>query len=358
MTIVLRPPSQGESRSDLADWLELHVLQATRQKISSASLSNVLDFLEDDKISTTPDDDSDRSSGDRILDDEDRDATVAAAFEELQYRQEHLGAAYPFTVDARRLVLSRASTTSGVDVGRTVYLFCLFASAIREARIQPKALMAGLEKEIADNFQICACLAAGGYLNGDVVSFGFPRATGTGFLPALRAAYGRFGVGDVCSEIPVGLPQSLKDGGIDVVAWRDHPDRMPSKLYLLGQSASGKDWKGKSVVEYIEQFHGAWFTNAPAKNCLPAMFIPFTLHAELHEEAGLPFSDLIRRRFWYEEMRFGLIFDRLRIAHYADSISNDAGELPKRVEGSDQFHKVQSWVTEATRLVSPAEVAA
>lgn len=358
MTVILQPPSQGDSRSDLADWMELHALQATRQKVSSATLSNVLDFLEEDRSSTVPDDDSERSSGDRILDDEDRDATVSAAFEELQYRQDHVGAAYPFTVDARRLVLSQADTTPGAEVGRTVYLFCLFASAIREARIQPRSLVTSLESRIAENFQICACLAAGGYLNGDVVSFGFPRATGTGFLPALRAAYGRFGVGDVCSEIPVGLPQALKDGGIDVVAWRDHPDRMPSKLYLLGQSASGKDWKGKSVVEYIGQFHGAWFTNAPAKNCMPAMFIPFTLHAELHEEGSQPFSDLIRRRFWYEEMRFGLIFDRLRIAHYADSVANDEGRLPGRIEGSDQFHRVETWVTEAIRLVAPAEEAA
>ena len=126
-------------------------------------------------------------------------------------------------------------------------------------------------------FQVCACLAAGGYTAGEVVSFGFPRPTGTAFLPALRATYERFGAGSVKQSVPPGFPVATKDDGIDVIAWRDHPDRMPGKLYLLGQCASGVDWRTKSVVDRIEPFHG-WFTELPARHYLPSMFIPFTLH--------------------------------------------------------------------------------
>lgn len=44
-------------------------------------------------------------------------------------------------------------------------------------------------------------------------------------MTALRQTFKRFGIGNVRSneDIPDGLPTSLKDGGIDVIAWRDHP---------------------------------------------------------------------------------------------------------------------------------------
>src|SRR2546423_903736 len=140
-----------------------------------------------------------------------------------------------------------------------------------------------------------------GYLNGEVSSFGFPRATGDGFLPALRNAFGRFGMGEVRTEIPDGLPVSLKDGGIDIIAWRNHPDRMPGKIYLLGQCASGYGWQDKSVVEYIDQLHGTWFTTVPANFSIPAMFIPFTFHRDLTEDRTGPFLTAVKNRFWYEE---------------------------------------------------------
>ena len=39
-------------------------------------------------------------------------------------------------------------------------------------------------------------------------------------------------------NVPPGFPSQLKDGGIDVIAWKDFPDKLPGKLYLLGQCAS------------------------------------------------------------------------------------------------------------------------
>ena len=131
------------------------------------------------------------------------------------------------------------------------------------------------------HFQVCACLAAGGYFGGAVCSFGFPRATGNAFLPALRDAYARFGHGDVRASILPGQPAATKDGGIDIIAWRDHPDRLPGKLYSLGQCASGKNWKGKPVE--IMPFHTEWFSNVPAVNCLPSLYIPFLVYDDLEE---------------------------------------------------------------------------
>ena len=257
-----------------------------------------------------------------------------AAFGELQYRERILGEAYPFAVDTHPLGLNRAADVRAVP-GRSVYLFCLLASAIRENRIQPAGPVQTAISEIANLFQVCACLAAGGYTAGEVVSFGFPRPTGTAFLPALRATYERFGAGTVKKTVPPGFPVSTKDDGIDVIAWRDHPDRMPGKLYLLGQCASGVDWRAKSVVEHIEPFHG-WFTEQPARHWLPSMFIPFTLHRDIRDDPATTFDEILANRFLRDEMRYGIVFDRLRIAHFASACLKANGGAPSPVDGHDR----------------------
>jgi hypothetical protein len=341
MTVVLTPPSQGDTRSSIADWMELQALSSSRGRATQATIRGVLDIAEDEAAEQpSVDAESGEVLDEAILEDA-RTQIVSVVFEELEYRQRVLGDAYPFTVDPVHLTIDRQPENPITHPGRVVYLFCVLASAIREKKLQPVASMSEAEKEIADVFQICACLAAGGYVSGEVTSFGFPRATGTGFLPALRDAFARFGVGRVRTEIPDGLPNSLKDGGIDVIAWRDHPDGMPSKTYLLGQCASGQNWETKSVVEYIAQ--------------LPAMFIPFTFHRDMDEERRGPFLEAVKRSYWHQEKRFGIIFDRLRIAHFAHSCMEGV-ILAARVDGADQFEAIRSWV-EATLKVAGLESA-
>lgn len=162
-------------------------------------------------------------------------------------------------------------------------------------------------------------------------------------MPALRDAFQRFGAGQVRAEVPEGLPRDLKDGGIDVIAWRDHPDEMPGKVYMLGQCASGQNWQQKSIKEYIEQLH-SWFTDRPAVHSIPAMFIPFTFHRDMGEVRTGTFSQAVRNAFWFQESRFGIIFDRLRIAHFAERCirTNEC-----RIDGADQLEQVQAWVEEA-----------
>ena len=213
-----------------------------------------------------------------------------------------------------------------------------------------------IKQAIANNFQICACLAAGGFLSGHVSSFGFPRATGDAFLPALRNVFLRFGLGTVRAEIPDGLPQQLKDGGIDLIAWRDFPDQMAGKLYLLGQTASGSNWKSKSIVEYLPQFHGSWFTEFPAWHNTPAMFIPFPLQHELDEPKRDPFITALKRCSWHEERRFGIIFDRIRIPHLANLCLNSPPESRQIVESADKVDDVRGWVDRTIALFRPLEV--
>jgi hypothetical protein len=350
MTVVLSPPSASDTRSALADWMELVTLGSSRGRTTKAALTNVFDIEEDYAAEPASIDEESGETLDQAILEDERYQIITATFEELAYRAETLGAAYPFTVDARRLLLERVTDNPITRPGHVVYVFCLLASAIREKKLQPADQVANSERGIAHAFQICACLAAGGYINGEVTSFGFPRATGDGFLPALRQAFERFGIGQVRSEVPDGLPESLKDGGIDVIAWRDHPDKMPGKIYLLGQCASGQGWQGKSIVEYIDQLHGSWFTESPATFSLPAMFIPFIFHRDLNEDRRGPFLTAVKNRFWYDEKRFGIIFDRLRIAYFANCCITKAQAQAERIDGTERFEEVQSWVTEALHL--------
>ncbi len=336
--LFIAPPEQNDTRSANADWMELQALRAAGRRSTIGDIIGVFDISDDAAA-------ADHASADlfeeSILEAR-RNRPIDEMFDELQYRARILGDAYPFTVETSPPALVQLPDVTSTP-GRVVYLFCLLASAMRENRVQPIESMNGARKEIANLFQVCACLAAGGYIVGDVASFGFPRPTGDDFLPALRDTFQRFGAGVVRSAVPPGHPTATKDDGIDVIAWRDHPDRMPGKLYLLGQCASGRKWHEKSVVDRIQQFHG-WFSTPPATYCLPSMFIPFTLHRDLPDDPTTTFDTMLANRHLRDEQRYGIVFDRFRIAHFADACLGSAGDDSAGVDGRDQFSDVETWV--------------
>ena len=355
---ILAEPFPGDTRSRRADFLELSALLSPRGRSGKATLLGVLDLAGDMAVEEPILDEIDGQILDEEIVESSREQIVANTFEELDYRQGCIGSAYPFAVDAQKQTVKFDGSTVREPSGRSIYLFCLLASAIRSSQIQGGDEIKEITQEIAPNFQICACLAAGGFLAGSVSSFGFPRATGDAFLPALRNTYARFGLGTVRAEVPDGLPEELKDGGIDVIAWREFPDRMAGKLYLLGQTASGVNWRSKSVVEYIPQLHGSWFTEAPAKHNTPAMFIPFPLHHEMDEPRQDSFAVALKRRFWHEEQRFGIIFDRVRIPHLANLCLKLPEEARRHIESADQLAAIGNWVAKTVALFRPKGTAA
>lgn len=353
---TISPFCRSDTRSALADWLELQALVDSRGVSTRSVFFNVLDIFEDDSADRK----SIEAETGEVLDEnileEGRQQLIDTASEELSYRQRILDASYPFEIDTTRYRL-RLRKDWASQPGQAVYLFCLLACAIREHKLQPINTLAQVEQQIGDAFQVCACLAAGGYLHGEVSSFGFPRATGTSFLTALRETFTRFGFGDVRThdDIPDGFPTSLKDGGIDIIAWRNHPDGMPGKLYLIGQCASGRNWRNKSVVEYIKQLHGSWFTQPPAEHSTPAMFIPFPLHHDIDDSRGA-FQERIKTLFGYEERRFGIIFDRLRITHFANACMAFAEPQRRHIEGSERFDRIITWVKNTSQIAGLAQI--
>ena len=341
---MLLAPTANDTRSALADWLELQALFSARRLSSKGDLLNTLDIADDERLGRFSYDEETGEELDQGILEEPRATLLQNVFEELEFRSSCLGDSYPFEIDSRRMVVRATFQVDQVHFGQAAYTFCLLATALRESKITDLEDLPETKRELELLFQVCACLAAGGYFGGAVSSFGFPRAEGNGFLPALKLAYARFGHGDVKDVIEAGHPHAAKYAGIDVIAWRDHPDRLPGKLYSLGQCASGKNWKQKPVSSEIAPFHGTWFTTSPAVYCVPALYIPFLVHDDLDEPQNDSFERARARRVACHERRFGVIFDRLRIAHHVAACMRMPRVARDAVDGMERVLDVAIWV--------------
>ncbi len=344
---MLRAPTASDRRCAIADWLELTAIISDRHMASKGDLANVFDIADDGALDRSGRDPVTGELLDEEILEEARSKPFQIAFDELEYRAASLGDSYPFEVDSIRLVVRAKFAAEQVHFGQVAYAFCLLATAIRDKKLAVGEMLNDETISLPLHFQVCVCLAAGGYFGGAVCSFGFPRATGDGFLSALRAAYKRFGYGAVRQRIEPGMPKATKDGGVDVIAWLDHPDRMPSKLYSLGQSASGRDWTAKSAVGSVGPFHAEWFSDHPAGHCLPAMYIPFLIHDKLEEFEGDTYFQARSRLIASYDRSFGIIFDRLRIAHHMRTCMESNPERRVGVDGADLAEHVANWVNRA-----------
>ncbi len=242
-----------------------------------------------------------------------------------------------------RLSIASPAQDVRIRAARTCYLFCLLTSTIRDARITGN--IAALRQSMANHFQAIATDAAAGVLNGQAISFGFPRPSGLGFRAALVEASRQMRLGRPLETPPLHSKRQEKDAGIDVIAWRDFRDGRPSKLVLLGQVASGHNWKEKSVKNDTYRFFG-WFSERPSEHYIPSVFIPFPLHHECQVQAGVTFEDVAVANAYHLERGFGIIVDRLRIVETA------AARLAEAHDGTSDstLSSLEAWVEEVRRL--------
>lgn len=217
---------------------------------------------------------------------------------------------YPFrfTEDDSGLSFLGASQ---LTTGQQVYLLCLFLSTLQVSSVY--AVLQNISHKARDLFQACSAWAAAGLLHGCSYAFGWPRPDHTDFHSALCRVFHDL-MGDADARVhdarPAGASVSDKDGGIDVIAWKPRVDRHPGKLILIGQVATGENWRNKSVKEYIDRLVGNWFSSAPPINCVPAMFIPFSI---VPEEDGVSVGQQLR--YWTPQ--YGQILYRDVMPWYA-----------------------------------------
>ncbi len=212
-------------------------------------------------------------------------------FLELADRSAAAGDAYPFGVSASLL-----ETRGPVD-DYTAYFFCLCLSYAGWSNKKGQGQVA------ARMFEDLSCIAAQSYVGGEVARFAYPRKGGKSSLPkgfkqAIAALATQLAEGGGCIDKPT---RSTKDDALDVVAWRHFADRLPGKLLLVGQCASGDDWIDKLNDLNPVATTNEWMMRPIISPMLRAMFIPHRVSREAWEHCC---------------RRAGLIFDRCRLAYW------------------------------------------
>lgn len=311
--------------------MELWALTNPRGIATESDLAGIAQATED----TTP--------SDAIQADADTEALYSDVFGELERRIVAAGEAYPFALDARGTTLHVRNQP--LTEAQVTYVFCLLVSEYRRAQLLPKTVFKGREDAVEDLFQVCSTIAAAGLLGGAAVSFGFPRPDGSGFLTALQRTYEeRMQEGRTERTVRPGVSSHTKDGGIDVIAWRQFPDGLPGKLYLLGQCASGAQYPQKGVGSYLGSFHGDWFTRTPGTRPIEALFVPFALDHELTVRRTESRAEARHGRYLSLARDLGVLVDRCRLALLVERGLEHATSAPADVERVAEMGAVRTWV--------------
>jgi hypothetical protein len=327
--LISAPPSQ-EHPAILADWLELQALASANGNARVFSISDVHDITQDFEAEDVGDFDAES------------DDLVARVTAEIQRRIVALKEAYPFQINDSGTILSRANEQS---VGRTVYLFCLLMCHVTKSSLFENEDLSEEAKQGRNLFQVCATIASAGLTHGPSYSFGWPRLDGSTFSAKLREIYAAFGDGKLRDKPLLAAPPA-KDDSIDVISWRHQPDGLPSTFYVLGQVASGHNWRDKTVLKDIDRFHWAWFEVPPASPVSGAMFVPFCITDTAEVGGDYDEQEFLVNRMQFIAKEFGHFIYRYRLpllAHVAELL---ASQGLKPIEGLDQVDRVSAWISD------------
>lgn len=335
---------------------------------SLSSLRSLIRRSTDDRTSPRDFDPDADDSGEHEVTERAADDLIERVSEEIAFRIRTVGSAYPFELNQQGAlgtaqVLRRSGSWFQAATGELVYTFCLLDSAMRDHLIDVPPDQKAFITRIGNIFQICSCIAVGGYTGAEVVSFGFPRATGDAFLPALQSAWQRYGSYSIRPDIPHGFDTKLKDGGVDIIAWRSFNDGHAATFLMFVQVASGLGWKDKPVASDVKAIR-QWFVDERFEHFLPALCIPFPLWFDLDEPPknavgdSLPYAEGVSRRFAVREAMFGVIFDRGRMALSSSTVLSLPGGPPTTIDGADRIGEVGAWVDEVITEITERRAAA
>jgi hypothetical protein len=334
---MLAIPDTSAHVTKLADWLELNALSNPEGLIGFGTLISASEMSEEEQPEDISDDDT---SGETL---------VLSVQAEIQRRQEAIGHDYPFRIAENGQSIHVVGATS--DTG-TAYLFCLFLSHAGDRTIVPKKLAPRMTNKVRNLFQACATVAAGGFVQGTAVSFGWPRTNRKQFLIEVKRVYALFGDGTPVNRPRPAAPAGVKDDGIDIIAWRPAADGLAGTQYLIGQVASGRDWKDKSVVVDSAHFHEYWFKVRPACKHQDAMFMPFCLEP-IPTDKSASYEEVLKDHMQDLTIRYGNLFYRYRIARYVAEGMRLHAE-GQHIDGPESFGEILRWVKRYRKRLAAA----
>lgn len=302
-----------------ADWVELTAFLAPDGHALVAELTSTLEIAQDEY----PDLDAVVQTRDRI---------AVETVGEIETRARQLGDAYPFRLDATGSTLS---FDTGQNWGRTLYLLSLVLSHLPSER-SPVLERSGLLPSDEDIiklrrwFQYCATASVAGEIGGDAWAFGWPRLDGSAFLEKLKSIWAILKDGDVVDTPPPGAPEKVKDDEVDIIAARQGCDGFHGFPIILGQVASGFNWRSKPLRGHVDNvFYPEWFSTLPASQTMAYHIIPFVVD-----------SHSLRR----DTRRLGHLMHRVRVcARALEAYRALERGVPMKIEGTEAFKEVDLW---------------
>lgn len=296
----------------LADWLELAAISSERSTAPVALLERALKAS-----SQFPDPDQDNQI----------EEAIGSVFDEITHRTIAAGAAYPILV-ADDVIELKDSWDSYLP-----YVFCLVLSYSSNFHLNMRI---GRGTYPERWFEHLSRDAAQSYVSGAAVRLGFPRE------PEELPQEFKKAVDYVCRNILMeGLGYKAapipddKDAGIDILACRNWPDRLPGKILLFGQCASGKLWRQKVDELNPDIFIDEWLQESPRSPFVRSLFIPHRID---------------RHMFEHITRHAGIVFDRCRIALWAHCLSSSSIEGEKGCKSYFPTDECQNWIAETLRL--------
>lgn len=342
MSDAICSPDPKATRSHAADWLELMALTKHPNAYYAAEYISSLSSEERD-----PDADGGESDEDEQIMDSEFDALLEAVTDELAWRSETLGARYPF--DMLRVGRSwslayrpaRGQSRRSLRFAHDTYVACLLMSGARYGRLAGVPALLADVKPVSDAFQATVYLLAPALLGGPAFWIGFPRPGGEGYADALERYVSEVGVGVTTSDKPPSQ-KSNKDGGVDIISWRQFDDRRSNLLLSYGQVASGQDWRDKSVKGKLDSHFHRWLGVRPVIHYIPVMYIPHMMHEAARQSKSTDYETVAQDNAHTLEGLLGLVVDRIRMT----SLAADLGQLPEvhTMDWPVHTRKVYRWL--------------
>jgi len=346
---MIASPDLSNSRSRLADWLELRALFAN-QGAGEADFASVSRLTSDDHRDRQIDE-TGVAVEDEILEGG-IEETMICVSEEIGQRVRYLENDYPFIVTERPFRIS----LKGCDYLTTshwTYLFLLLMSGERDRMLPKSDKIANLIRTGRTLFHACASIGVAGLLrNATTIWFGWPRPDGAEFLPALAKLCDKLGCGRAKDHIPAGLPSRPKDDHIDIVGWRTFRDQRNGNLLVLCQAATGNNWNEKSVINHIEAFRD-WFDLAPYARAMGSIALPFPAYHEVDEHPEEDFRNALHNSLHRSQSRHGVLIDRFRIVESVVDVNADSRGVG-RVNGIEKLAELKVWVSDTIEAIKGA----
>ena len=229
-----------------ADSMELAAIVNSRQTSSRADLVRSLAVLDEPEHKLVQIEEliDGEQTGEELEEEilqSESEGWVSDVREELATRLASLEEAYPFEIvgsGTNWLLIYRPQPDRHDHL---LYSCCLLITARRYGLITCDV------PQMDKIMQIIAYLVAGRIVEGTAYWFGYPRPDGTGKMAeAVGEVLRRMGFDEPALDPPIWSLGDENDEGIDIVAWRNFGDGLPSRLVVYGQVASGKNWEGKS----------------------------------------------------------------------------------------------------------------